>query len=175
MRLYVLEGASLALAALALLGWLQIMRSYLARGRTRGTSDFADGILLSLLGLALVSGIVTAVLYRWSTSWTAGTVAPYMASLLRGAPSTQLIEQLPFLVRLHTLSWFAILALVPFTSFALVIVSLGHRALLAIGRPFEAGARAGRRAATKLSPARWLWPEEDAIERIAEDKAQEPS
>jgi hypothetical protein len=46
-----------------------------------------------------------------------------------------------------------------------------------IARPFEAGAQAGRRAAARLSPARWLWPEEDAIvDRLGDpDKAQGPS
>jgi nitrate reductase gamma subunit len=178
MKLYVLEGAGLALAVLALIGWIQIMRGYLARGagRARTTAgEFADGILLSLLGLAILSGIVTAVLYRWSSSWTAGTVAPYLRSLLVGVPATELIEELPFLARLHTLAWFAVIALVPFTSFALVIVSIAHRILHAISRPFEAGAQAGRRAAAKLSPARWLWPEEDPVERLADDKAQEQS
>jgi nitrate reductase gamma subunit len=187
MRLYVLEASGFLLGALALVGWIQIMRRYLGHplghplGRTTGTrrtgsSEIADGILLSLLGLAVLSGLVIAVLYRWGSSWAVGTLTPYMRSLAVGAPTTELVEQLPFLVRLHALSWFAMIAVLPFASFAQVLVTIAHRGLLVIARPFEAGAQAARRAAARLSPARWLWPEEDAIERLGDaDKAQEPS
>jgi nitrate reductase gamma subunit len=179
-RLYMLEASGFLLGALALVGWIQIMRRYLGRsaGTSRaGASEIADGILLSLLGLAMLSGLVIAVMYRWGSSWAVGTVTPYMQSLVRGAPATELVAQLPFLVRLHILSWFAMIAVVPFGSFALVLVALAHRGLLVIARPFEAGAQAGRRAAARLSPARWLWPEEDAIvDRLGDpDKAQGPS
>lgn len=204
LRLYILEGSGFLLGVLALIGWVQIMRSYLARSaasRRSSTGELADGVLVSLLGLAVLSGLVIAVLYRWGSLWATGTLTPYMQSLARGTPATELVAELPFLVRIHTLSWFAMIAVVPFTSLALVVVAAVHRGLLVIGRPFEAAAQAGRRAATRLSPARWLWPEEDAIdpagalprpagsavgvstalrssssiERIDADKAQEPS
>jgi nitrate reductase gamma subunit len=124
----------------------------------------------------VVSGLVTAVVYRWGSSWAVGTLTPYMQSLATGSPTTVLVEELPFLARLHTLSWFAILLLLPLTSASLVIVAVIHRILMAIARPVDAMAGAGRRAMTRLSPARWLWPEEDAVELVVErDNAHEPS
>jgi nitrate reductase gamma subunit len=126
--------------------------------------------------MALVSGLVVAILYRWGSSWSAGTLAPYMASLGRGAPATHLIEGMPFLVRLHVLSWFAIIALVPFTSAAMIAVSLLNRAVDVVVQPINAGTRVGRRAMARMSPAKWLWPEEDAIDLTAKaDNAQEHS
>ena len=151
--------------AVAVFGWGQVMVRYLGQQRG-GATDLADGVVLSLLGVAVVSGLVTAVLYRWGSAWAVGTVTPYVRSLATGAPATALIEELPFMVRLHTLSWFAVILLVPATSAALVIVAVVHRVLTAIARPIDAFAVAGRRAATRLSPARWLWPEEDAAEVI---------
>jgi len=176
-RLYLLEASGFLFGALALFGWIQIMWRFVDRDRAprAGLAEVADGVLLSLFGLAVVSGLVTAVLYRWGSSWAVGTLTPYMRSLATRAPTTALVEQLPFLVRLHTLSWFAVMALVPFSSAALVIVTIVHRGLLVAGRPFEAMAGAGRRGLAKLNPARGLWPEEDAVELVVDDKAQEPS
>ena len=165
MRLYLLEGSGFLFGAVAVFGWGQVMVRYLGQQRG-GATDLSDGVVLSLLGVAVVSGLVTAVLYRWGSAWAVGTVTPYVRSLATGAPATALIEELPFMVRLHTLSWFAVILLVPATSAALVIVAVVHRVLTAIARPIDAFAVAGRRAATRLSPARWLWPEEDAAEVI---------
>jgi nitrate reductase gamma subunit len=181
-RLYLLEDGGFLLGVVALVGWVKIMRHHVSRttASPRATlSEIADCVLLSLFCMALVSGLVIAILYRWGSSWSASTVAPYMASLARGAPATQLIEDMPFLVRLHVLSWFAIIALVPFTSASLIAVSVLDRGVELVLRPINAGTRLGRRAMAKLSPARWLWPEEDVIDVTGKapnvDHAQEPS
>ncbi|HSR98688.1 MAG TPA: respiratory nitrate reductase subunit gamma [Kofleriaceae bacterium] len=178
-RLYLLEDGGFLLGVVALIGWVKIMRQHIGKtvASPRATlQEIADCVLLSLFCMALVSGLVVAILYRWGSSWSAGTLAPYMASLARGAPATHLIEDMPFLVRLHVLSWFAIIALVPFTSAALIAVSLLNRAVDMVVQPINAGTRVGRRAMARMSPAKWLWPEEDAIDLTAKaDNAQEHS
>jgi hypothetical protein len=58
----------------------------------------------------------------------------------------------------------------------MILVSAGDRVLLVVTRPINAAARAGRRVAARLSPARWLWPEEDALDLAGDgDNAKEPS
>jgi nitrate reductase gamma subunit len=136
--------------------------------------EIADYALLSLGCVAVVSGLVSAVLYRWGSSWAVATVVPYIRSLLTGVPASELVEQMPFLVRLHVFTWFAMLALVPFTSLAMILVSAGDRVLLVVARPLAAMGGAGRRTLARLSPARWIWPEEDPVAPAA-DNAQEPS
>jgi nitrate reductase gamma subunit len=177
-RMYLLEGTGFLFGVLALLGWVELMRRHLgaaAVGRVRW-SEIADCALLSLLGIAILSGLATALLYRWGSSWSASTLAPYMQSLVRGAPATHLVEYLPFVVRIHVLSWFALIALVPFTSAALILVAGIERAVAPVGRPLDAATRAGKRALARLSPARWLWPEEDALDLSAKpDNARKPS
>jgi len=83
-------------------------------------------------------------------------LTPYIGSLLRGEPAVDLVGQMPFVVRLHVFSVFAMLAVVPFTSFAMVLVSAGDRVVLIASHPVAATARGGRRVLAKLSPARWL-------------------
>jgi hypothetical protein len=99
-----------------------------------------------------------------------------MQSLASGTPATHLIEHMPFLVRLHVLSWFAVIALVPFTSTALIVVVALERGIAVLARPIDAATRAGRRVLARLSPARWLWPEEDALDLPGKsDNARGPS
>jgi nitrate reductase gamma subunit/mono/diheme cytochrome c family protein len=176
-RLYLLEGGGLLFGVVALLGWIQIMRRQLGGtiGRVRW-SEIADCALLSLLGTAILSGLATALFHRWGSSWSASTLAPYMQSLASGTPATHLIEHMPFLVRLHVLSWFAVIALVPFTSTALIVVVALERGIAVLARPIDAATRAGRRVLARLSPARWLWPEEDALDLPGKsDNARGPS
>lgn len=157
LRLYLLEATGFVLGVVALIGIVQLIW----RGNVHGVADHA---LLSLVMIAIGSGLATAVLYRWGSAWSVATVVPYLRSLARGAPAPELVQHLPFLVRLHTFTWFALIAVVPFTSAARILVALGDRALLAVARPIGAAGRAGQRGAARLSPARWLWPEEDAVE-----------
>jgi nitrate reductase gamma subunit len=164
LRLYLLEATGFVLGVVALIGIVQLIW----RGDVHGVADHA---LLSLVVIAIGSGLATAVLYRWGAAWSLVTVVPYLRSLARGAPAPELVQQLPFLVRLHTFTWFALLAVVPFTSAARILVALGDRALLAVARPIGALGRAGRRSAARLSPARWLWPEEDAVEPPAGERS----
>jgi nitrate reductase gamma subunit len=164
LRLYLLEATGFAFGVIALIGLVQLMWRHAHRSAAETPArvpEIADYTFLSLLCVAAVSGLVTAVVYRWGSSWAIGTVTPYLRSLGRGEPRTALVGQMPFLIRLHTFSWFAVLAVVPFTSAAAILVSAGDRVVLLASRPIAGAARAGRRIAGKFSPARWLWPEED--------------
>ena len=182
LRLYVLEGSGFVLGAIALVGLIQIMwrhvvRSIAADGSGNGVArvpEIADYALLSLCCVAVVSGLSSAVMYRWGSSWAVATLVPYLRSLALGAPASELVEQMPFLVRLHVFTWFALLALLPFTSLAMILVSAGDRALLVVARPISAMGGTGRRTLAWLSPARWIWPEEDPVAAQA-DNPQEPS
>ena len=176
LRLYLLEGTGFVFGVVALVGVIQVMLRHIRRSVAAHHGpipEVADYALLTLLLVATVSGLSTAVMYRWGSSWQAGTLTPYLWSLTRGEPATLLVQQMPFLVRLHVFTWFAVLAVMPFTSAAMILVAAGDRAVLFAGRPIAAMGRAGRRAVGKLSPARWLWPEED----LPGDggNAQEPS
>lgn len=175
MRLYLLEATGFALGVIALIGLAQVMWRHAHRGaaETRGRLlEIGDYALLSLALVATLSGLATAVMFRWGSSWAVGTVTPYLRSLGQGAPETALVGQMPFLIRLHTFTWFAVLAVVPFTSAAAILVAAGDRVVLAAGRPIAAAGQAGRRVLARLSPARWLWPEEDLP---GEGGEQEPS
>jgi nitrate reductase gamma subunit len=178
-KLYLLEATSFLLGLVAFVGWLQMMGRHLGRttkSAGAGLADLADVIFLSVLCMAIVSGLITAAMYRWGSSWGAETVAPYMTSLGHGAPATALIEEMPFLVRFHVFTWFVVIALVPFTSVSMLLVPGIDRFLMLLARPIGEIGGMGRRTVARLSPARWLWPEEDVVDITGGgDNPQKPS
>ena len=106
------EVLGLAAAGLALAG---LAGEGLAAVRRARTAAAADGLLLALLVLELASGLAVALAYRWGAAWSAVTLTPYLASLLRLRPEVELAAGLPALVRLHLLGGFAVLAVLPFS------------------------------------------------------------
>ncbi|HMG55562.1 MAG TPA: respiratory nitrate reductase subunit gamma, partial [Kofleriaceae bacterium] len=154
LRLYLLEATGFVFGVVALIGLIQLMWRHVGRSIAATQPripEVADYALLSLLCVATVSGLATAVLYRWGSSWQLGTLTPYLWSLARGEPATDLVQQMPFLIRLHVFTWFAALAVIPFTSAAMILVSAGDRVVLLAARPIGAIGNRGRRAAGKLS------------------------
>src|SRR5262249_14024687 len=89
---------------------------------------------LALLLTGVVSGLALAALYRWGSSWSAVTLAPYVTSIAGGHPRTEFVGEMPFLVQLHVFTAFAALAVVPFTSPALAPSLIARRPLKLSGR-----------------------------------------
>ena len=105
-----------------------------------------DLIAMTLAGVAVVSGVALAVLYRWASSWSVVTLTPYAASLLQGRPRVELVASMPFLVRLHVFSTFALAALLPLTLLASRMLAAVARCLQLIARPVTPAAGLTRRA-----------------------------
>jgi nitrate reductase gamma subunit len=164
LRLYLLEATGLVFGVVALVGLVQVMVRHISTSLAEHhprVFEVGDYVLLTVMCVAVVSGLASAVVYRWGSAWAIGTVTPYLRSLAAGEPATGLVEQMPFLVRLHVFSWFALIAVVPFTSFASIFIGWGDRLAVLAGHPITFAARAGQRVAAEISPAHWLWPEED--------------
>lgn len=164
-RLYALEilgfGAGLsALGGWALLTWRHVGQSDASIGR-----QAADAVFLSLLFTMLLSGSLTAILFRWGSSWGVITLTPYMVSLLHGRPAVELVAGLPFLVRLHVFSAFATLAALPATRLGPILIVGLSRGLRLILSPIQVLANSASRmvevVVQRLNPSIWIWPEDD--------------
>jgi nitrate reductase gamma subunit len=108
-RRILLEASGFTLGAMALTGLLLLI------WETRGRRPLTDFLLVLLLATSLASGLASAALYRWGSSWYAVSLLPWFASLLRLSPDDSLAAGLPWMVRLHVLSGLAAAALLPFT------------------------------------------------------------
>jgi nitrate reductase gamma subunit len=164
-RLYLLEGIALVLGVGALVGWAGVMWRHLGRSGGSVASQLADGVFLSVSFVALLSGLLTAVLYRWGSSWSAATLTPYVWSLLRGNPLAALAAQLPFLVRLHVFSSLAALATIPCTRLAPLLMVPLHHGLSLLLSGVSVLARPVRSTLELVfernNPLPRIWPEED--------------
>jgi nitrate reductase gamma subunit len=163
-RLYLLEGAGLAIGVVATAGWLRLVAQRLRscqtgdRSLSRWVHEIADSMFLSLFLLALLSGVLTALFHRWGSSWGVATLTPYGRSLLAGEPQDAYPAALPFVVRLHVTATFGALAAFPWSR-------PGELLALALRRALTIRVPAAPAAAIKAWLGRHaglLWPEEDA-------------
>jgi len=160
-RLYALEGFFFVAACVAVISGSVLVWKQLGRSGSSLLASAMDTVFLAFLMVALVSGLVVAVRYRWGSSWGAITMAPYVNSLLRGEPVVDFAAQMPFLARLHTLSSFATIAVIPFTRLSTLLVGLIYGAVTLTSRPLAAAGNAVGTWLSKHNPGALFWPEED--------------
>jgi len=161
MRLYVLEGFAFVVGILALAGWAALTWRHLEQSAGSVAAEFADTIFLAFLFVGLISGLLMAVLYRWGSSWGVMTLTPYALSLFRGKPTSGFAIQMPFLVRLHIVSAFTAVAVIPLTRLAPFLMLALHRCIELMGRPVTVIGHAAAAWMQRHNPAAWIWPEED--------------
>jgi len=164
-RLYAFEALAFAAGLAALVGWARVIWQHRAGSDGSIRKQMGNVVFLSLLFTVLLSGSLTAILFRWGSSWGVFTLTPYVASLLRGQPAVRLVTGMPFLVRLHIFSAFATLAALPATRLAPVLIIGLRRGLRLILTPLHSFATSASKpvevVARRLNPAIWLWPEDD--------------
>ncbi len=111
--LYALEltGFALALATVVGLGMLFLRRLTIAR--IRAVTSAMDWVLLAVLLVQVAIGFWVSVVYRWGGDWYVHTAVPWLHSLARLDPQTQFVSSLPWIVKLHMLTGFVVIALFP--------------------------------------------------------------
>jgi nitrate reductase gamma subunit len=160
-RLYAMEGLLFLAGCIAVLNGGVLIWKHLGRSSPSFFASVLDTAFLAFLMVGLVSGLGVAAVYRWGSSWGAMTLAPYVSSLLRGEPAVDLAAQMPFLARLHVLSSFAAIAVVPFTRLSTLLVGLIHGGITLASRPLSATSNAVGAWLSKHNPGTLFWPEED--------------
>ena len=114
-RLYILEVIGLALALAALLALALLLVRRLLNERVSVVTSGMDWVLLLVLLAQMALGFWVAIYYRWGSDWYLHTAVPWIQSLARLDPETQFVTNLPWLVKLHMLGGFMLIALFPFT------------------------------------------------------------
>ena len=119
-RLLVLEGIGFAAGAICSIVAVSRLRRQLFHHAADDHRSLTDTISLTLVTIAVVSGVALAVAYRWASSWSVVTLTPYAVSLARLTPRVELIAATPFVVRLHVFCSFPLIALLAFTRLGLL-------------------------------------------------------
>jgi nitrate reductase gamma subunit len=160
-RLYLLEAIGLVVGLAALAGCLRVLWRQVARSEARLGRTIADSVLMACALLAIASGVVVAVRFRWGSSWATATLTPYLLSLVRGDADTTLVARLPPLVKLHVISAFVALASFPFTGAAVPVVAVLRRPGARFLALTASMATVPRALARRLQLGQRLWPDED--------------
>jgi nitrate reductase gamma subunit len=114
-RLYVMEISGMGLALLAVVGMGLFIWRRMVNPRVRHVTSIGDWVLLIALSVQVILGFATAFVYRWGALWYLRTAAPWLESLVRLSPDTGHVIALPWLIKLHFVGGFVIIALIPFT------------------------------------------------------------
>jgi len=132
-RLYVLEVTGLALALTALTGLMVLAVRRLNHPRIYTVSSVMDWVLLVALLGQVALGFGVALFYRWGADWFLHTAAPWLTSLVLLNPQIQYVTALPWVVKLHMLGGFVLVALFPFTR----LVHVGTLPITYLWRPYQ--------------------------------------
>ncbi len=122
-RLFILEATALSFGILTLVGLVVLIHRRITSAKIRAVTSWADIVLLVLLLSQVVTGIYTAMFYRWGSAWYVYTATPYLQSLVKLAPETQYVTGLPLMAKLHILNAFGLIAILPFTRLVHLLVA----------------------------------------------------
>jgi len=126
-RLFLLEITGTMLALWALAGLVLLLYRRLTNRRILAVTHHTDVIVLLLLGVSVVSGILTSVMYRFGSYWFPSVLTPYLWSIFTLRPRPELVADLPFWIQLHVFSFWLLLAVFPFTRLIhIVTLPLGY-------------------------------------------------
>jgi len=122
LRLYILEVSALICAMLALVGLISAIVRRIRNSKVRVVTTVPDWVLMGLLTFRFFSGIHIAIFTGWGSSWYAAAATPYLRSLLTFSPQISYLTEMPWMVRLHIVNAFLLIAFFPFTRLVHILV-----------------------------------------------------
>lgn len=120
-RLYLLELTGLGLGIWALVGLIILLWRRLSDMRVRMVTTPMDLVVLVLVLVSTLTGVITATLYRFGITWFTVIFAPYLQSLFTLQPNLALVAPLPWVIKLHVINFFILLAVFPFSRLVHII------------------------------------------------------
>jgi len=82
LRLYLLEITGLGLGLWALVGTWVLLTRRLSVARVRAASTSMDYVVLVVIFVSVLSGVLTALFYRYGSYWFPAVMTPYLWSIL---------------------------------------------------------------------------------------------
>jgi nitrate reductase gamma subunit len=117
LRLYILEITAFSFGLISLAGLVFLIRRRMQVARLKAVTTRMDVFVYILLFLQLGSGLWTAFFYRWGSSWFALVLTPYLRSVFTLSPDISAITALPFMIKLHIISAYVMIGMIPYTRF----------------------------------------------------------
>lgn len=121
-RLLILEIAAFGFAIATLYGMLILLGRRLTNKRISMVTSKMDYVVYLILLIQVLSGMWVAFFNNWGSVWFATTLTPYLRSLFTLSPEITAISALPLGVKIHIISAYVLIGLVPFTRFVHFLV-----------------------------------------------------
>jgi nitrate reductase gamma subunit len=115
LRLYLLELTGLALGVWCLAGLVILLWRRFTSKRIWVITTPMDLVVLLLLLLSVITGVITASVYRFGSYWFTSVFTPYLWSILTLQPQPQIVAPLPWVIQLHVFNFFVLMAILPFS------------------------------------------------------------
>jgi nitrate reductase gamma subunit len=113
--LMVIEITAFAFGLLAFSGIVLLIVRRIQVDRLHTVTSKMDLVVYVILFLQVITGLFVAYFYRWGSSWYAASLVPYLRSLLILSPDISVVTTLPWLIKIHAISAFVFIGLIPFT------------------------------------------------------------
>lgn len=122
-RLLILECASFGFGISALWGVSALIYRRLTNRRVQIVTSKMDVIVFFVLLVQIISGLMVAYFNRWGSNWFAAFLTPYLRSVFVFDPQIDAISTVNSIwVKVHVISAFSIIAIIPFTRFVHFLV-----------------------------------------------------
>jgi len=132
-RLILLEVTGMALGITTLIALVILILRRVSNDRVNAVTSRIDWLLLAVLLVQVTSGVYIAISLRWGGAWYVHTVSPWLWSLLKLDPQISYLANLPWIVQLHAVNAFLLVAIFPFSRLVHVVsIPLGY-----LGRPYQ--------------------------------------
>ncbi len=115
LRLYILEISALVFGLLTFVGLIAIIVRRVGNTKIRIVTSKADWVLFGIFVVQIFSGLYAAIFHGWGSTWFAATATPYLWSLITFSPDISYITAMPFMVKLHIVGAYVMIAFFPFT------------------------------------------------------------
>jgi len=116
-RLFIIEAAAFGFGILALYGLFMLVVRRLQHSRLQAVTTRMDIVVYILLAVQISSGLWIAFFARWGSVWFASVLAPYLKSVVLLSPDLTAVAAMPLSVKIHVVSAFIFIGMIPFTRF----------------------------------------------------------
>ena len=116
-RLFILEIAAFSFGLLTLSGLIMLVARRVNTTKLYPVTSKMDVLVYMILLVQVITGLWTAVGYRWGSSWFASVLSPYLKSIFVFNPDIASVSAMPLIIKIHIVSAFVLVGMVPFTRF----------------------------------------------------------
>jgi nitrate reductase gamma subunit len=116
-RLIILESTAFMFGLLSLFGIILLVIRRINNKRIQIVTSKMDMVVFVTLLVQIISGVWIAYFHRYGSTWFATSLTPYLKSIFAFTPDISVISTMPLAVKIHIISAFSIIGIIPFTRY----------------------------------------------------------